>query len=340
MENYYIILGISSAASMQEIRRAYRILARRYHPDVNPGAESEAKFKTIAEAYKILNDPKKKSEYDAKLSESESATRERHRAFSAYDHAAKHAQTRRTRTPPAWNKSEWKEEKISEASDTMDSWASRLKDLSFNKTKTRLKNLFPENFPFSKRSRTRRRGSQIDQLLIVEASISVFDAIKGVKKSVEIGDEKKSRKASVTIPPGARNGSIIRFRDKNNPSEELVIIVKVAAHPTLSITQRGIIVEVPVTVNEAIYGGQIQVPALDGQATIVVMPGSSSGSEVRLAQSGISAKDGSRGDIFYRLQVKVPDAPDAVGLKEKTAELDKYYSQPVRKNFGLSIFEL
>jgi DnaJ-class molecular chaperone len=151
-----------------------------------------------------------------------------------------------------------------------------------------------------------------------------------VKKTVEIEEPAGTRKLSVAIPPGVRSGSVIRLRAKNSPTEELVLIVRVASHPFIAMQPRGIVVEVPVSVQEAVFGASITVPTLEDPVSIKIPPGTQSGQEVRLRERGVHHREGARGDIFYRILIAVPGSPEAVGLREKVGELEAYYGGGVR----------
>jgi DnaJ-class molecular chaperone len=168
----------------------------------------------------------------------------------------------------------------------------------------------------------------------------VIDAIRGLKKTVELNDGTSLKKISVTIPAGVRSGSVIRFRRRENTSEEIVIIIRVAAHPFLSIAPKGLIIEVPITVKEAVLGARIKVPTLDEPSTVFIEPGTQSGTEVRLRGQGIQYRDGAKGDLFVRVMVRVPATHGAVGLAEKCGELEMYYEKSVREALPHSILEM
>jgi DnaJ-class molecular chaperone len=158
---------------------------------------------------------------------------------------------------------------------------------------------------------------------------------------VEISDETAPvRKISVQIPAGVRTGSIIRFRRKEDPSEEIVVVVQVEHHPWLCITERGITMEIPLTVAEAIEGGKIQVPSLGDPLLVTVEPGTQSGREVRLKGQGIVHRDGSWGDLFIRFLVKIPTGSGTEELAAQGRSLSPHYTQPVRAHLPKSILEV
>jgi curved DNA-binding protein len=174
---------------------------------------------------------------------------------------------------------------------------------------------------------------------VIEVSLSLKEAVFGVKKAIEIPDPTGPRKLSVTIPPGVRSGSVVRLRSKSNPGEDLVLIVRLATHPFLSIQARGLVAEIPVSVLEAHAGASISVPTLDEPVSVKIPAGSQSGSEIRLRNRGIPLKNGDRGDLFIRLLIKIPDSVGAVGLKEHFAALDQYYSSAVRNGLPKTLLD-
>jgi DnaJ-class molecular chaperone len=360
MENYYKTLGVSSAATTDELRRAYRILARRYHPDVNPGKASEETFKRIAVAYAVLQDPEKRRAFDSELAakgadqeEFSSAFERAHHAYrkqQAFERASERVRERVQRERSSKGPEESKATKGATSSTTAAPRPPSAKAQASGVLHDLKKILtYSQGFAsgikgrFSLRKPTEKEaplGEQVSQVSILEISITVSEAIRGVKRTVELSEGASTKKISVALPPGVRSGSVVRFRRKERTSEEIVLIVKVAAHPFLSVTPRGLVMEVPLSVSEAISGARIQVPTLEDPATVVVAPGSQSGHEVRLRGQGINHRDGTRGDLFIRFIVRLPDIPGAVGLKEKVSELDPYYATPVRAHLPPSILEM
>jgi DnaJ-class molecular chaperone len=130
---------------------------------------------------------------------------------------------------------------------------------------------------------------------------------------------------------------VVRLRHKGNQSEELVVIVRVAPDPWVSISHKGLTIEVPITVTEAVQGARIQVPTLDEPTLVSVEPGTQSGTEVRLRERGITYRDGTRGDLFVRFMIRVPETPGVVGLREVASALSPYYEHPVRRHLPKQI---
>jgi DnaJ-class molecular chaperone len=342
MQNHYTALGVQSSATQDEIRRAYRILARRYHPDVNPGKASEEKFKIIAEAYEVLSDAGKRQEYDGEFDRNGRLAADAR--LKAYQQQAR-ATTARER----FFKAKETEAAARLKKPVRDKPASPAAGLSFAGFARALGHEITSTLPelgrfrefLRRRSPGAVRSTSLLKVSVIEASISIRDAISGVKKTVSIEEPEGLRKVSVRIPPGSKTGSVIRMRSTSDsgPAEELVLVVRVASHPQLSIQNRGLVLEVPVTVNEAVSGASINVPTIDEPVMLRIPPGSQSGTELRIKGKGIVFKDGTRGDLFVKLQVKTPESPDAVGLRDRAAEFDRYYSGSVRQNLPANLLE-
>ncbi|MCB0338031.1 MAG: DnaJ domain-containing protein [Bdellovibrionales bacterium] len=324
MKDYYKILGVVNSATPDEIRRAYRVLARRYHPDVNPDDEHNERFKDIAEAYAVLKEDKSRSSYDIRFESYQ--RRQMHEKFRAYHEQQKTAQgasfqthQRRADTFQAPPSADEPNSDTANAIQSLKSKFTSVKHWCIDKW-----------FEITEPTDKPPPRSKVVKVSLVEISLSVEDAICGIRKTVEIHEPEGTRKVSVAIPSGVRDGSVLRLRNKENPSEDLVLIIRLASHSFLSLKQKGLVVEVPITVNEAISGSQITVPGLEDEMIIRVPPGSQSGDEIQVSEAGVVGKGGHTGDLFFRLLVKVPEHPDAVGLKEKAAELDQYYGSSVR----------
>lgn len=315
--NYYEVLGINHSATADEIRRAYRILARRYHPDLNPGRPSEERFKLIALAYQTLSDVEKKRAYDGEI---DSAKRIR-AGFAAYERAQNQASHSKRPRPAA------RPQQPSKVAPRKDTSANPLDGLLAGVRK--IVAGFTRHSPKS----SVENEVNVREVSVVEVSISMQDALFGGRKSIEIPGGAKGKKISLRIPSGVRSGSVLRVQSGTRTREDYVIILRVAPHPLLEFSQKGIVVDLPVSLNEAIYGATVKVPGLEEELTLVIPPGSQSGQEIRITNQGVKFEDGRRGDIFYRLNIEVPVSYQAVGLKEKIDALSEYYERPARQGF-------
>lgn len=335
MENHYQTLGVRPSATQDEIRRAYRILARRYHPDVNPGEKSGEKFKLIAHAYAVLGDPSKRAAYDLEL---ERMTRE-------YGQAAYRAQQARQDAQRARERYEALQRKLRTAQQTAEARPERvareMPSISrlFGQAKDRVFRWMGSRADIGAGAGKRIREAFGKKISVIEVSLTIQEAISGLKKSIEINEPEGDRKVSVTIPPGVRTGSVIHLRSRENPGEDLVLIARVASHPFLSMQAKGLIVEVPVSVQEAIMGASIKVPTLDTPVIIKVPPGTQSGFEIRLKDAGIETREGVKGDLFYRVMIRVPESSLAVGIQEKAGQFEDYYERPVRSDLPENLLQ-
>ena len=350
MENHYQTLGVPTAATTDEIRRAYRILARRYHPDMNPGDTSAERFKLISEAYRILGDTKRRGEYDLELEAftkftglNEPVRRTRPHEPNArkrfYEAKYQNFGTRpgEQPAPPRPPQEPPRTPGAPRSDRPAPSLRADLKQLG-----KKLKTLWGQTAALKEDKTSRPQPARpsavsINKISVVEVSVTMADAITGVKKTIEISEPEGTRKVSVKLPPGVRNGSVIHLRSRSNLGEDLVIIVRVAMHPFLSLHAKGLMVEVPITVHEAIAGANISLPTLDDPIIVKVPPGAQSGTELRVKGRGVTQKDGTKGDIFYRLLIRVPET--SAGLLEHSTALDSYYGASVRTELPRTLIE-
>jgi DnaJ-class molecular chaperone len=354
MQDHYSTLGLSSAATREEIRRAYRVLARRYHPDVNPGGTTAEKFRQISKAYEVLADPEKRKQYDSEREAEETFSSAFDRAHQAYRkqqaaapkgsrvpprQPAQSGQSSRQQAAPPPPREEPKPQPKPEPKivrTTIKPAPSRVSGLrkTLEASILRAKNILAKPAP-PKPSRP-----TISSIALMEVSISVFEAIAGVRKTIEVAEKDgEMKKLSISVPAGVRQGSIVRLRSKENDSEEIIIVIRVAHHPWLSISHRGLTIEVPITVSEAIAGAKVQIPSLQEPLLVSVEPGTQSGKEVRLKGQGIPLPDGTRGDLFARFLIKVPPIAESSESAAKLVELESLYHGSVRDHLPKSIME-
>lgn len=250
--DHYKILGLHPKATPDQIRRAYRILARRYHPDVNPEVASKNKFQQIAQAYAVLSDPHKREEYDKKIKPSDIKPRPK-RPF---------------RSPPK-----------------KPNFLEGLKSLFINTAKS---------LPITP-----------NKVSVIEVSVTIEEAVKGGVKTIDFVEPEATRRISVTIPKGARDGEIVRLSSKS-AREELICVLRHMPHQILSLERRGLVIKLPVTLNEAVTGTKITVPTLDDPITLSIPPLCQSGTELRVKGKGIETSKG-RGDLYYQVLIQLPD---------------------------------
>jgi DnaJ-class molecular chaperone len=335
MHDYYRILGIKNSASLDDIKRAYRILARRYHPDINPAESASNKFREVQEAYQTLSDPDKRQLYDITAEAYQKKTFDAR--LKGYSQAHGVGQNPRT-AGHSGDKQRKETTKNSSAPSNqgVSAWEVVSEDIEAIKeglsgAKKHIKGLF-EAVKSSGKALLRKKRPKIS---VVELSITIEESIRGAKKKVELVNGAESRSVSIQIPVGVRDGSVLRLRKKND-REELIIIFRLASHPYLSIKPKGLIIEVPVTVKEAMFGAQIKVPGLTDQILLKIPAGTQSGTELRLKGRGIQGRD-STGDLFVRVMVVTPTETEDSEAKDLAEQFESLYKDGVRSHLGVSL---
>ena len=297
----YKVLGVARDVDAGALKKAYRKLARRHHPDVNPGDKAaEEKFKEISEAYDVLSDAAKRRNYDefGEVSlqggfDAEQARRARE-AFGARFGGSRDG-------GPQFGGGEPFE--FGDLDDLLG------------------------RFGFGGRGGAGRaglRGSDLEAQL----ELDFLEAAKGGEKRLTLalgGEDGRPRSQTLTvrIPPGVADGGRIRLRGKGapglggGPPGDLWATVRVRPHPVFRREGRNLVVDVPLTIAEAIRGAKIEVPTLDGRATLTVPPGTDSGQKLRLRGKGVAAPSGGApGDLYVVVQIRVPKQLDADALEK------------------------
>lgn len=312
-KNYYDILGLTPDASLEDIRRAYRILARRYHPDVNPGSDSSEKFRAIAEAYEFLTDAKKKISLDEIYSaQARAAFVDKIKAYEEAQKRAKQFQAektaQKTQAAPSRkkNKSKSGKSKVSFAHRAR-SWI----DDTYAKARNYI-----------------RKAKAPRAVSLLELPLTLAEAIYGGKKTIDVPESiKKVKKISVKIPKGTRPGEILRLRRKD---EELIFIIKILPHKKISLEQRGLCLTLELSISEAIQGAEILLPTPDGEVKLHIPSKTKSGSELKLKGKGIEERDGTKGDLFVKVTVQIP---------EESASITESFPPPVSRTPQGTTFE-
>ncbi len=309
--DYYEVLGIARDATPEAIKKAYRSLARKHHPDVNPGDKSaEAKFKEVQGAYDVLSDAEKRALYDRygkaafegmaagpRPGGQEYTFRQGGPGFESFDFSEFFGPGGSAPGAGAGPSGTFQEEGSG--------------------------GIFEEILGRMRGGRTSgRRGSQPHtgrggRNLEAKLAIPLLTAVRGGETTIEIqrGDQRES--LVVKIPPGIESGKTLRLRGQGEPGEQggpkgdLTILVTVEPHKYFTREARNLLVEVPITLGEAVLGAKVDVPTLDGLKSLTVPPGSSSGLKLRLRGQGVPAHgDRPGGDLFVVLKVVVPKSAD------------------------------
>jgi curved DNA-binding protein len=290
--DYYEILGVERSASADDIQKAYRKLARKYHPDINRSKGAEDRFKEINEANEVLSDPEKRKKYDA---------------LGANWKAGQDFQP-----PPGWDQGggsfqfNFGSGGASSAdfggfSDFFDAifGASGFGGGGFARGGT---------FGGAAGSEGQRFGRQPRPAAEADITISVEDSINGAMKSIQVREPQgRSRSLQVRIPPGTADGAKIRLRGEGG-EPDLYLRVRLASHPRYSVSGRDLVVRLPVTPWEAALGARVDLVLPDGAIKLTIPAGAQSGAKLRVKGRGFAAAKGERGDALAEIRIVVPTA--------------------------------
>jgi DnaJ-class molecular chaperone len=292
-EDYYKILGIQRGASASDIQNAYRKLARKYHPDLNPDdAAAKEKFQKVQQAYEVLNDPKKRDLYD--------------RYGSSYESFGPGGPTRGP-GGASWSfhggPGGFEEVDLSElfgGGGAGGGFADFFRQVA-------------GGGPRGRARPTPGRGADLQHAITVPFAT----AVEGGEVRLEVSRSGGKRESiSVKIPAGIEDGKKIRLRGQGEasptggPPGDILLKVNVAPHPTYRRHGKDLEVAVPVTVAEAALGGKVDVPTPQGTITLTVPPTTSSGKRLRIKGHGIDDGKGPPGDLFAEVQIMLPENLD------------------------------
>lgn len=321
--DYYEILGVSRNATPEQIKSAYRRLARKYHPDVNKSPDAAEKFKEATAAYEVLSDPEKRRMYDQFGSVEQGAFGFGQRPGSPAGRRV-YTRTWSSGRPGAW----------SFDFDDLFS-ASPFSGMS-------LEELLNALGGGVRRSRSGVSTAEQEPATDVLSHITLdFDeAMKGCTKTLRVNRPGGSaERIEVKIPPGVREGSKIRLRGKGGSSGyrgkrgDLYLVVHVREHPYFRQEGSDIYIDVPISITEAALGTKVTVPTIDGKAIVTIPPGTSSGTKLRLRGKGIiDPKTKTRGDQYVVIKIVPPKSISQKG-KELLEQLDK--TEPYNPREGL-----
>jgi curved DNA-binding protein len=295
--DYYALLGVNKNASADDIKKAYRRLARKYHPDLNPGDKTaEAKFKEITEANEVLSDVDKRTQYDR---------------FGQYWKQSEQPRTNTNRSTPGAAPGANRANDFNTVDfgqyNNFDDFVNELLGRFNNSSnpnpagKTAAADGFSTN---ASSSSANNLGGDREATIV----LSLTEAYKGVQKSFNLGTET----IKVRIPGGAKAGSRIRVRGKGNVNTynkqrgDLYLTVELQPHPFFKLDGEQLTCEVPVTPDEAVLGAQIEIPTPDGMVTVSVPAGVRSGQSLRLRGKGWIDPRGERGDQLAKIVIATP----------------------------------
>jgi molecular chaperone DnaJ len=342
-QDYYELLGVPRKAAQKEIRQAYRKLARKYHPDLNPGDKSaEEKFKQVQEAYDVLSDTKKRQMYDQFGFDAERRTAAppeqeqpgTHFDFGGFDFGGSSGTNFRDlfgqffRGGGGAAAAEAEPGSDLEYGIEIDFWEAvrgTVKKVTISRLET-CETCGGSGAVGQPQTCEVCGGtgqvSQVSGRMRFNVTCSRCGGTGKVRPICRVcGGEGRVRRAEtidVRIPAGVQTGSRVRVPGHGNagthgsPPGDLYFIIEVKAHPYFQRRGDDLYTAVPITVSEAALGAKIEVPTLDGRSLLRVPPGTSSGQKLRLREKGVSSvrQPGKRGDMYVELQVVVPKPVD------------------------------
>ncbi|MFJ4057642.1 DnaJ C-terminal domain-containing protein [Streptomyces albogriseolus] len=280
--DFYEVLGVARTADQDEIQRAYRTLARKYHPDVNKDPQAEERFKEINEAFSVLSDPEQRARYD--------------RFGEDF-----------RKVPEDW------EERVGAGAGS-GFWGTtgggprvRYSTSGFGGEGVDVEDLFGSLFGGAGRMRVPGADQEAELPLTVE------EAYRGGRRTVTLAGPAGQRRYQVDVPPGATDGQRIRLAGEGGrgsgdaPAGDLYLRVRIQPHPEFRLDGRDVHVRLPVTPWEAALGATVPVPTPGGATAKVTVPaGSSSGRRLRLRGEGMPGPRGANGDLYAELRIMVP----------------------------------
>jgi DnaJ-class molecular chaperone len=329
--DYYEVLGIKRGASEDQIKQAYRKLARKFHPDLNPGDKTaEEQFKGLQEAYDVLSDPENRKLYDQ------------------YGDNWRAVKSGAGAPPPGWEGAQRSTRGAGPGAGGFD-----FGDFDFSDFRSAGGaggfDIFEEMFGGPGRGRGRRSGRGRD--VEAELELSIEEAHRGVRRTIQMevaetcptcggsglkdgkpcetcggaGQVLKPKRIEVNIPTGVRDGSTIRLAGQggtgSNGGEpgDLYLHIRLRPHPVFTVKGDDLEVELPITPWEAVLGARVPAPTIDGTVELTIPPGAKSGQRLRLRGQGLNKRKGGRGDEYVRLKIVVP--------KQVSAEERRLYEE-------------
>ena len=335
-KDYYAVLGVSKSADSNEVKRAYRKLARKYHPDLNPGDKAaEAKFKDVNEAYEVLSDKDKRQKYDQ---------------FGQY---WKQAGGSGAGWPggmggPGANFDNFDFGRYGSFDEFINELLGRFGSNGPGPAaggragnygyRTQARQAPPGNFGFGDYGRSTSASSK-GQDVESPIKLTFSEAFRGVQQNLNLGQET----IKVRIPPGAKPGSRIRIREKGGMDPftrrrgDLYLVVQLQPHAFFKFDGDNLSCEIPITPDEAVLGGSIEVPTPDGPVAMNVPAGIRSGQTLRLRGKGWPKLKGGRGDQMVTVSIMPPKTLTPIEREyyEKLKEHRSYDPRGHMKNLSL-----
>jgi len=310
--DYYETLGVSKTATADEIRSAYRKLARKYHPDVaKDKKQGEEKIKEINEAYEVLSDPEKRKKYDRLGA-----------AWKSGEFAGAPGAT--GAAPEGWTYQQGSSGDGTE----FHFGGTGFSDFFEQYFGTRRSYGSASDFEFEEAAPRRPRKRDIE----AEMLVSLSEALHGSTRTITLqrpdpkGGPPKTETYKVKIPAGIREGQRIRLAGQGDNGGDLFLRVSFQKHPDFRWEDADIYYDLELAPWEAVLGTSVNIPTLDGQAKLKIPEGTVNGATFRLANLGLTRSDGKRGNLYAVVRIEVPDKvePDERRLWEELAKVSKF----------------
>ena len=327
-KDYYSTLGVAKTATEKEIKQAYRKLARKHHPDVNPGDKSaESRFKDLTEAYEVLGDPAKRKKYD-----------ELGANWRAYEQAGAGQGFNPGQAGGGWNVNFGGGGPTGYRTMTQEEMDEMFGGEGGNPFSDFFQTFFGGGGPGAEESRTRgrrgrsstRAGRDVEQ----EIELGLEDAYNGTMRRLSIKHDGHARTVDVRIPPGVGDGSRVRIAGEGEPGTggaqagDLYLRIRLAAHPKFERKGRDLYTHVSIPLTTAVLGGEAEVPTLSGKSLrLKIPPATQNGQVFRLKGHGmpVTGKTGEHGDLYATVDVELPKSltPEQRKLFEDLQKLEK-----------------
>jgi DnaJ-class molecular chaperone len=272
-DNPYNVLGVAPGASAEEIQKAYRGKAKKLHPDLNPGnATAEEQFKRVSAAYDLVGDPEKRARFDRGEIDASGNERPAQRFYRDFASGADHPYASRSGF-----------EDMMGADDVLSELLRR-----------------------GGRTNVQMRGADVQYRM----PLDLIDVVNGTTQRVTMPD---GSTLDVTVPPGASHGQVLRLRGKGGPglnggpAGDAYVELEIRPHPLFVREGDDLRLKLPISLSEAVLGGKVEVPTPTGPVTMTVPKGANTGKVLRLRGKGVPRPDGSRGDLYVELQVRLPE---------------------------------
>ncbi len=319
MSDLYNRLGISKGASEEEIKKAYRSLAKKYHPDRNKDDQKiTERFKEISAAYSILGDADERARYDR---------------GEIDENGNQQAQTNQRRGGGFYGASGFEGGSRRKGSFGFDDAEEMFSDFFRSSGRGKPgKRSYGTGRTNPYEAAGRKQGLNISY----EVTVGFEESIKGGTRRLKLND---GRSVDIKIPPGIKSGQVIRLSGQGGPSVggspkgDALVEVQVAEHPFYKRDGNDIHLELPISLDEAVLGGDIQVPTPNGRLTVRIPRNSSSGKRLRLKGKGVK-KSTEEGNMYITLKVTLPSKRDP-DLEKLIKEWDEKQGAEIRKKAGL-----